>query len=270
MFSKISAAKSWVLVQNTATSCSHTSTSGYLKTHACRQTCMVDVPAYIYIYIYIYIHTHTHTLTERHAMAILAWHDLDSFHLTVLLHSARTCAYTYGDTACTYIDTDNFKAYTYIRYVAPPGTFKTHMPPHAKQTPTEIYANLSQTHEQTAMRLCEEHLRTSLVSIRSSKLSRATETFGSPGAHGLLPEAQRSTLSVLVGRSCSGLGGGCDRVELQPNGRKYNHTGENTTEPILWAPPNRRNYNWLFRWLYKFGHALKKTHGTALRFPHQC
>ena len=183
-------------------SAAHTSTSGYLKTHACRQTCMVDVPAYIYIYTHL-----------QNDMQWRFWHGMTLTHFILLCfftlrEHAHTPMATLHARTCTYIDTDNFKAYTYIRYVAPPGTFKTHMPPHAKQTPTEIYANLSQTHEQTAMRLCEEHLRTSLVSIRSSKLSRATETFGSPGAHGLLPEAQRSTLSVLVGRSCSGLGGG--------------------------------------------------------------
>ena len=44
---------------------------------------------------------------------------------------------------------------------------------------------------------------------------------------------------------------------------------ENTTEPVLWASPNGRNYNWLLRCPSKFGHCLQKSHGTALRFQHQ-
>ena len=37
-----------------------------------------------------------------------------------------------------------------------------------------------------------------------------------------------------------GLGFWGDRVEIQPNGGKYNHTVENPTEPLLWASPNEK------------------------------
>ena len=70
------------------------------------------------------------------------------------------------------------------------------------------------------------------------------------------------------GRWGRGRGWWGDRVEAQPNGRKYNHAGENTTASCLWAGPNGRNHNWLLC-LYKFGHALQKIHGTAFRFQHQ-
>ncbi|CAE7407496.1 Cbwd1 [Symbiodinium sp. CCMP2456] len=61
----------------------------------------------------------------------------------------------------------------------------------------------------------------------------------------------------------------CDRVQIRPNGRKYNHMVENTTEPLLWAGPNGRNYNWLLWCLYKFRRALQKAHGTHMRFQYQ-
>ena len=72
--------------------------------------------------------------------------------------------------------------------------------------------------------------------------------------------------SLGLGSRVKGLGFRGDRVETQPNGRKHNPTGENTTEPCLWAGPYGRNHNWLLRCRYKFGHALQTTHGTSLKF----
>ena len=51
------------------------------------------------------------------------------------------------------------------------------------------------------------------------------------------------------GRWGRGRGWWGDRVEAQPNGRKYNHAGENTTASCLWAGPNGRNHNWLLSFI---------------------
>ena len=66
-------------------------------------------------------------------------------------------------------------------------------------------------------------------------------------------------------------------LPLSPTGSKYKHTGENTTTQgqtqlnhyCGLSQTGVTNYNWLFGWLYKFGHALQKPHGATLRFQYQ-
>ena len=62
-----------------------------------------------------------------------------------------------------------------------------------------------------------------------------------------------------------------------PTESKYKQTGENTTTQgqtqlnhyCGLSQTGVTNYNWLFGWLYKFGHALQKPHGATLRFQYQ-